>query len=121
MPNHEEIPVYNAKITIPTIRYLESAAKKEFARILASGALEEVTHPTRFCSKGFFVQNPGSPDSDPSMRLVTNFKPVNQIVDTVGCPMDGSTHILRRLEADNVCFGVVDLTQGYHQVGVHEN
>ena len=35
--------------------------------------------------------------------------------------MDGSSHILRRLDSDDVCFGVLDLTQGYHQVGVHQN
>ena len=35
--------------------------------------------------------------------------------------MDGSTHILKRLEAEDVCFGVIDLTQGYHQVGVAES
>ena len=35
--------------------------------------------------------------------------------------MDGSTHILKRLEAEDVCFGVIDLTQGYHQVGVSES
>ena len=80
---------------IPTPRYLESAAQKELKRIIDSGALEEVTHPTRFCCKAFFVQKPGSPDADPSVRLVSNFKPVNKIVDTVGYPMDGSSHILR--------------------------
>ena len=106
---------------IPTPRYLESAAQKELARIIASGALEEVTHATRYCCKAFFVQKPGSPDSDPSVRLVSNFKPVNQVVDTVGYPMDGSSHILKRLEAEDVCFGVIDLTQGYHQVGVAES
>ena len=40
---------------------------------------------------------------------------------TVGYPMDGSTHILKRLEAEDVCFGIIDLTQGYHQVGVAES
>ena len=35
--------------------------------------------------------------------------------------MDGSSHILKRLEAEDVCFGVIDLTQGYHQVGVAES
>ncbi|MEL6804493.1 MAG: hypothetical protein AAFO91_12020, partial [Bacteroidota bacterium] len=121
VPNAEEVPVYNAKVPIPTPRYLESAAQKELARIIASGALEEVTHATRYCCKAFFVQKPGSPDSDPSVRLVSNFKPVNQVVDTVGYPMDGSSHILKRLEAEDTCFGVIDLTQGYHQVGVAES
>ena len=87
VPNAEEIPVYNAKVPIPTPRYLESAAQKELARIIASGALEEVTHATRYCCKAFFVQKPGSPDSDPSVRLVSNFKPVNQVVDTMGYPI----------------------------------
>ena len=113
--------MYNAKIPIPTPRYLESAAQKELARIIKSGALEEVTHATRFCCKAFFVQKPGSPDSDPKVRLVSNFKPVNQIVDTVGYPMDGSSHILKRLEAEDTCFGVIDLTQGYNQCTVAES
>ena len=87
--NAEEVPVYNAKIPIPTPQYLESATQKELARIIASGALEEVTHATRFCCKAFFIQKPGSPDSDPKVRLVSNFKSVNQVVDTVGYPLDG--------------------------------
>ena len=87
---------------IPTPRYLESAAQKELARIIKSGALEEVSHPIRFCSKAFFVQKPGSPNSNQAVRLVTNLKPVNKVVDTVGYPMDGIGHILRRFEPDDV-------------------
>ena len=30
--------------------------------------------------------------------------------------MDGSSHILRRLEPLEVCFWVVDLCQGFHQI-----
>ena len=74
------------------------AAQKELARIIKSGAIEEVSHPTCFCSKAFFVQKPGSPDSDPAVRLVNNMKPVNRVVDTVGYSMDGSSHILWHLE-----------------------
>ena len=51
---------------------------------------------------------------------MTNLKPVNKVMDTVGYPMDESSHILRRLEPEDVCFGVIDLTQGYHQVGMAE-
>ena len=121
VPDAEEIPAYNAKVPIPTPRYLESAAQKELSRIIGSGALEEVAHATKWCCKAFFVQKPSPPGSEPSVRMVTNFKPVNKVVDTVGYPMDGSSHILKRLEAEDVCFGVIDLTQGYHQVAVSES
>ena len=53
------------------------------------------------------MQKPGSPDDDRSVRLVTNFKPVNKIVDKVGYPMDGSSHILMRLEPSETCFAVI--------------
>ena len=46
-------------------------------------------------------------------------KHVNHSVDTVGYPMDGSSQILRRLEPGDVCFRVIDLVQGFHQVPVH--
>ena len=36
-------------------------------------------------------------------------KHVNHSVDTVGYPMDGSSHILIRLEPGDVCFRVIDL------------
>ena len=40
----------------------------------------------------------GSPDNDPSVRLVINMKPVNPRVESPGYPMDGSSNIMRRLE-----------------------
>ena len=88
------------------------------ARIIKAGALEEVTHlPT----VSFFVQKPGSPDSDPKISMVNNMKPVNRRVESPGYPMDGSSNIICRLEPGDVCFGVIDLVQGFHQVPVHED
>ena len=120
-PNQESIPTYNAKVPIPTPCYLERAAQKELARIIKSGALEEVTHPTDNCCKAFFVQKPGSPHNDPSVSLVNNMKPVNPRIESPGYPMDGSSNIMRRLEPGDVCFGVIDLVQGFHQIPVHED
>ena len=112
----EDVTPYNSKIPIDTPRFHESAARKELGRILRSWALEEVHQPTPWFSYAFFVQKPGSTDDDPSVRLVTNLKPVNKVVDNVGYPMDGSSHILRRLEPDETCFAVVNLVQGFHQI-----
>merc|ERR1711888_246939 len=68
VPDTEEIPAYNAKVPIPTPRYLESAAQKELSRIIGSGALEEVAHATKWCCKAFLVQKPSPPGSEPSVR-----------------------------------------------------
>ena len=76
---------------------------------------------TPLCSKALFVQKPESQDDNPSVRLVTNLKPVNKIVDKVGYPLDGSSLILRRLDPEGTCFPVVDMVQGFHQIPLHED
>ena len=60
-PNQESIPTYNAKVPIPTPRYLERAAQKELTRIIKSGALEGVPHPTRNYCKAFLCAEAGFP------------------------------------------------------------
>ena len=120
-PNQESTPTSNTKVPIPAPRYLERVARKELARIIKSAALEEVAHPTPNCCKAFFVQKPGSPDSDPKVRMVINMKPVNHRVESPGYPMDGSSNFMSRLEQGDVCFRVFDLVQGFHQVPVHED
>ena len=67
------------------------------------------------------MQKPGSPNSDPSVWLVNNMKPVNHKVETVGYQMDGRSHIMRRLEPGDVYIGVIYLVQGFQQVPVHED
>ena len=67
------------------------------------------------------MQKPGSPDSDTSVRMVNNMKPVNPIIESPGYPMDTSSKILNSLNPDDVCYGVIDLVQGFHQVPVHED
>ena len=115
---HEQIPKYNARMPIPTPRYLEKAADKELERILRSGALEEVTWPTDSACRAFFVQKLGSPDDNPSVRMVNNMKPINPHIKSPGYPMDTSAKINNRLDPQETCFGVIDLVQSFHQVPV---
>ena len=103
-----------------TPRYLESAAKKEFAKLMKAKHLEEVFHPTKWCSRAFWVKKPGSPDEDPKVRLVTDLRRINQVLKRVGYPMDGAAHILKRLEPGETYYGVLDLSSGYHQVAIDE-
>ena len=92
-PGHEDLPKYNARVPIPTPRYLEKAADKELDRIMRSGALEEVSWPTDSACRAFFVQKPGSPDDNPSVRMVNNMKPINPHIQSPGNPMDTSAKI----------------------------
>lgn len=118
---HEEIKPFNCMVPSETPRYLESAAKTEFAKLMKAEHLEEVFHPTEWCSRAFWVQKPGSSDDDPKVRLVTDLRRINEILQRVGYPMDGASHILKRLEPDETFFGVLDLSSGYHQVAIHED
>ena len=67
------------------------------------------------------MQKPGSQDSDPSVRMVNNMKPVNPIIESPGYPMDTSSKILNSLNPDDVWYGVIDFVHGFHQVLVHED
>ena len=91
IPDHKSVPVHTAKVPLATPRYLELAARKEQARIIKSGALEEVSHPMRWYCKAFIVQKPGSSDDDTSVKLINNMKPVNPTVEKVGHPMEATT------------------------------
>ena len=83
-----------------------------------AGCLEAVPHPTQWCSKTFFVEKPRSEDGVIKARLVTDLRPQNQNIMRVGIPLDGSSHILKRLEPEDILFAAVDLTSGYHQVAI---
>ena len=93
---------------ISTLRYLEKAANEELSRIMKSGALDEVTWPTETACQAFFVQKPGPPDSEPSVHMVKNMKPVNPIIESPEYPMDTIAKILNILNPDDVCYGVID-------------
>ena len=51
--------------------------------------------------------------------LVSDLKRVNPKLVRAGNPLDGSSHILKRLEPDENLFGSIDLSSGYHQVTIH--
>ena len=39
----------------------------------------------------------------------------------MGTPLDGSSHILKRLQPDETMFCRVDMSSGYHQVNIHKD
>ena len=105
-PGHVNVPMYNARVPIPTPRYLERAADKELTRIMKSGALEPVTWPTQSACRAIFVQKLCSPDDDPAVRMVNNMKPINPHFESPGS-------IRRRLfRGDRSCSGLPPSSSG---------
>ena len=51
--NHQEIPCFKPKTAIDVSSYMEAAAKKELARLIDAGMIEEIEHYTENLSLGF--------------------------------------------------------------------
>ena len=50
--------------------------------------------------------------------MVSDLRGVNRVLKRVGHPLDGSSHILKRLDPDDKYYIVCDLSMGYHQLEV---
>ena len=66
----------NAMIAVETPRHLQEAAAEELSRLLKAGILEPVHHPTKNCSRAFFVQK-NNKDGTIKARLVSDLRKVN--------------------------------------------
>ena len=118
--NYDDVPPTNHMTPFATPRHLQEAADKELNKLLAAGVLEKVEHPTEWCSRGFFVQK-NTYGGTPKVRLVRDLRGVNKILKRVGHLLDGSSHILKRLEPSDKFYAVCDLSMGYHQLELHED
>ena len=93
----------NAMIAVETPRHLQDAASEELSRLLKAVILEPVHHPTKNCSRAFFVEK-NNKDGTIKARLVTDLCKVNPNLERVGTPLDGSSHILKRMEPEDTMF-----------------
>ena len=53
--------------------------------------------------------------------MICDLRDVNSNIKRVGTPLDGSSHILKRLQSDETWFCSVDMSSGYSQVTLHED
>ena len=53
------------------------------------------------------------------MFTVERSSRVNKVSKRTGYPLDGSSHILKRLNPENKFYTVCDLSMGYHQLELH--
>ena len=86
--NHAEIPTFKPKVPMEVSPYMEQAAKKELARMIDAGMLEEIDYYTENLSQVFFVEKPGK--SEVKARLVADFRGVNKKLRRPEIPLEGS-------------------------------
>ena len=74
------------------------------------------TEPSKWSSKAFPV-----PKGDgKSVRIVTDFKKLNQEIERCHWPTESSGQLLRHIDPEARYFVSLDLTSGYHQIQVDE-
>ena len=66
----------NAMTAVETPRHLQDAAAEELSRLLKAGILKPVPHPTKNCSRAFFVRR-NKKEGTIKARLVSDMRRVN--------------------------------------------
>ena len=86
--NHQDIHVFHPTTAVDISPYMEAAARKELARILNAGMIEEIQGYTKNLSRGFFVEKPGR--DKVKARLVADFRGINRKLRRPEYPLEGS-------------------------------
>ena len=116
--NHEDIHVFHPKTAVDVPAYMEEAARKELARMLKAGMIEQIEGYTENLSCGFFVEKPGK--ESVKARLVADFRGINKKLRRPEHPLEGSWGILRRLDPQDKYFAAVDFSSGFSQLPLAE-
>ena len=100
-----------------TPKHFQSLAKKLIDNLVSSGVIVKVptTEHTEWCSPGFFVPKPGG-----LVRLVQDYRQINQFIDRPVHPFPSCKDILRNIHSDSRWFLKFDATLGYFQIPLDE-
>ncbi len=94
----------------------QDAADALIQQLVADGVLARVQEPTKFISRGFFVNKPGG-----GLRLVTDYQStLNPYVLRPVHPFPSSRDILKLIMPDARYFAKLDAVQGYLQIPLDE-
>ena len=113
-------PPKTATVPMPIPAHLRKAADNELEDMLDAKFVEPVKGETDSSSRGFFREKQTSKDETRKVRLVSDFKEINRVIQRPNYPFEGSSQILKRLEPDQVVFACLDMSSGYHQCELAE-
>ena len=72
--------------------------------------------PSQWASKAFPVVKGNGKE----VRIVSDFKQLNKVIERPHWPTESSDQLLRNIESDSIYFVTLVLTSGYHQVKVEK-
>ena len=95
----------------------EKAAASYIADLIEKGIIEKVEDddPCDFISPAFFV-----PKANGKVRLVTDYKYINQFLDRPVQPFMSSRQIADAIRPESRVFATMDMVQGYYQIALDE-
>ena len=94
----------------------QKEAQAEIDRLVSAGILMKDNSPSTWISPSFFVPKPSSN----KLRLVTNFRALNEAIVRPVHPFPSPTEILSNIEPNSKIFCKLDLVQGYFQIALDE-
>ena len=108
--NYQPLKVINAR---RTPKHFQKEADKLIKSLLASGVIVKVptNEKVEWCSPGFFVPKPNG-----KVRLVTDYRRINEHIDRPVHPFPSCRDIIRGLKPNSQWFLKFDAVQGYFQV-----
>ena len=97
----------------------EKAAHEYLGDLMRKGIIEKIDddEPCDFVAPAFFV-----PKANGKVRLVTDYKYINQFLDRPVQPFMSSRQIVDAIRPESKYFGALDMVQGYYQIALdHES
>ena len=91
---------------------MRPAAKKLIQELLRDGIIEEVDDVTEFFSRARFLPK----DNKVDLRLVTDFRGINDMLLRPVYPFESTKSILENMSSNHVWFVALDMIQGYSQI-----
>ena len=105
------------KVARKTPKHFQERAKELIQRLLDSGIIVKVpaNENVEWCSPGFFVPRQGG-----KVRLVTDYRQINQFIDRPVHPFPSCKDIIRNIKPDSQWFLKFDAVLGYFQIPLDE-
>ena len=95
--------------------HLEEEARKEIQSLVDQGVIIKQNDVTEWISPSFFIVKPSG-----ALRLVTNFRRLNQLVERPVHPFPTASEISGRIPFESKVFAKFDAMKGYYQIGLDE-
>ena len=113
-PGYKPFKVFTAR---RTPLHFKQQASKLISQLEASGVIVKVppSENVEWCSPGFFIPKPNG-----DVRLVTDYKHLNQFIDRPVHPFPYCKDIFRGIKSTSQWFLKFDAAQGYHQIPLDE-